>query len=112
MNAAALEKFCKGLKGTTVDVKWGHDLCYLIGEKMYCVTSLEGLFKVSFKATPEDFSELTERDGIIPAPYTARYHWVFVENPKALTPKEWIHYIEKSYRLVLEKLPSKVKAKL
>jgi hypothetical protein len=37
-----------------VDVKWGDDLCYLVGEKMYCVQNLEGAFKVSFKTTPEE----------------------------------------------------------
>lgn len=109
MNAAALEKLCTSLRGTTQDIKWGNDLCYLIREKMYCVTSLEGPFFVSFKASPEDFSELTEREGIVPAPYSARYHWVLVENPRSLSPKEWKTYMEKSYQMVLEKLPKKIK---
>lgn len=112
MNTATLEKLCKSLKGTTQDVKWGNDLCYLIGEKMYCVTALEGPFFVSFKASEEDFSELTEREGIIPAPYSARYHWVMVEDPHSLSPKEWKVYVEKSYRMVFEKLPKKIKGSI
>ena len=109
MKAAALEKLCTDLKGTTQDLKWGNDLCYLVGNKMYCVVLLDESHAVSFKTIPEDFAELTEREGIIPAPYSARYHWVLVSNPLALTAKEWKHFVEKSYELVFDKLPRKVK---
>jgi len=112
MNHAELEKFCLSLKGTTTDVKWGNDLCYLIGDKMYCVTSLDQPMTVSMKVLAEEFSELTERDGIIPAPYMARNQWIFVEKAKALTLKEWKHYIQQSYKLVLVKLPRKIKMKI
>lgn len=107
MNAQALEKICLALQGTTTDVKWGNDLCYLVGGKMYCVTALEGPFSASFKVTPEDFSVLVEREGVIPAPYTGRYHWVLVERPAALRSAEWKKYIEGSYTMVRAKLPSK-----
>ncbi len=109
MNPSKLESLCLGLKGTTVDVKWGNDLCYLVGEKMYCVQNLEGAFKVSFKTTPEEYTALTERRGIIPAPYVSRYHWVLVENPVALKPAEWKRLIQQSYQLVVDKLPKKMK---
>ena len=81
----------------------------VVGNKMYCVVLLDESHAVSFKTTPEDFAELTEREGIIPAPYSARYHWVLVSNPLALTAKEWKHFVEKSYELVFDKLPRKVK---
>lgn len=109
MNAAALERLCMSFQGTTTDVKWGNDLCYLIGTKMYCVRAIDGPLNVSFKTTPEDFAELTEREGIIPAPYVARYHWVRVENPAALKPSEWTHFVKQSYSLVLDGLPKKLK---
>lgn len=109
MNAAGLEKICLKLKGTTTDVKWGNDLCYLVRDKMYCVTGLNGPFTASLKVTPEDFGQLTERDGIQPAPYVARYHWVLIDKPTALTPKEWQHFVVQSYNLVVQKLPAKLK---
>jgi len=109
MNHAELEKFCLSLKGTTTDVKWGNDLCYLIGDKMYCVTGLDQPMKVSMKVLTEEFGELTERDGIIPAPYMARNHWIFVEKSNAFTLKEWKHYVKQSYELVFAKLPKKIK---
>ena len=109
MTAADLEKLCMSFKGTTRDIKWGNDLCYSVCKKMFCVASLEGMKYVSFKTTPEEFGELIERVGIIPAPYSARYHWVLVENMKAIRPKEWKERIQASYNLVFEKLPAKVK---
>ncbi len=109
MDASSLEKLCMSFKGTTQDIKWKNDLCYLVGEKMYCVTSLQGFQYVSFKASPEDFSALIEREGILPAPYSARYHWVMVDNVRALNPSEWRNFIQKSYEMVLEKLPKKKK---
>ena len=109
MNNAEIEKFCMDLKGTQQDIKWGNDLCYTVGKKMYCVTSLKGEASVSFKTTPEKFNELIERAGIIPAPYVAKYHWVMVENFKALSVKEWKMYIKDSYEMVFDKLPKKLK---
>ena len=112
MAPSDLDKFCKSLHGTTTNIKWGNDLCYLIGKKMYCVTGIKGDVTISFKATTEEFAELTERDGILPAPYVAKYHWVMVQNVKSLRPKEWKLYIKKSYDLVVEKLPKKVRESL
>jgi predicted DNA-binding protein (MmcQ/YjbR family) len=109
MTPSDLEKFCKTLNGTTTDIKWGNDLCYMVGKKMYCVTSIKGDANISFKATPEEFAELIEREGIVPAPYVAKYHWVMAQKTKSLTPKEWKFYIKKSYQLVVEKLPKKLR---
>ncbi len=109
MTAAGLEKLCMGFNGVTHDIKWGNDLCYSVGSKMFCVTSLLGMQYVSFKTTPQEFGELIERDGIIPAPYSARHHWVLVEDIRSLRPAEWTAYIQKSYTIVFEKLPKKVR---
>ncbi len=112
MNIEQLRKLCLSLPHTTEDIKWDNDLCFLIGEKMFCVTGLEGSFSASFKAKDDEFNELTEIDGIIPAPYLARYKWVLVKNPSALTKKEWNHYICQSYETIKSKLPKKILAQL
>jgi len=67
---------------------------------------------MSFKCTPETFAELTERDGIIPAPYVARYHWVALERFDALKGAELKGLIKNSYDMVLAKLPGKLRARL
>lgn len=112
MNQPQLEQLCLGLKGTTTDIKWGNDLCYLVGGKMYCVTILEPPMKVSLKVLPEEFGELTDREGIIAAPYAARNHWILVEKSTALSHPEWRHYIAQSYALVFGKLPKKIREKI
>ena len=112
MHAADLDKLCKTFKGTTQDIKWDNDLCYLVGGKMYCVLNLKGSPTISFKTTQEEFGELIEREGIIPAPYVAKHYWVLVENMGSLRSNEWKYHIQKSYDLVFDKLPKKVKESL
>ena len=52
---------------------------------------------MSFKCTPEMFAELTEREGIVPAPYVARYHWVALERFNALKDAELKTLLKNSY---------------
>ncbi|MGD9630941.1 MAG: MmcQ/YjbR family DNA-binding protein [Pyrinomonadaceae bacterium] len=112
MNPEELRNFCLSLPFATEDVKWGNDLCFCVGGKMFCVTGLDAGSHLSFKTTPEKFAELTERDGIIPAPYVARYHWVAVENSDAIDKAELRELIANSYQLVFDKLPKKVRTTL
>src|SRR5688572_2598123 len=97
MNIERLGEFCLALPAVTEDIKWGHDLCFSIGAKMFAVTATEGPFTVSFKVTPEEFGELTARSGIVPAPYMARNNWVLVENADQLSEAEWEQFLTQSY---------------
>jgi predicted DNA-binding protein (MmcQ/YjbR family) len=110
MNAENLRTFCLSLPHVTEDIKWGHDLCFLIAEKMFTVTGLESAegHNVAFKCTPERFAELIEIEGIIPAPYMARNHWVSLRRPDALRDAEIKELIRTSYELVVAKLPKRV----
>ena len=56
--------------------------------------------------------ELTERAGIIPAPYLARAHWVALETREALTSGELAPLLRESYDLVFSRLPKKTRASL
>ena len=109
MNIEQLRKFCLSFPGATEDIKWGADLCFSVGAKMFCVTGADGGGGMSFKCTPEKFNELIEREGIDPAAYVGRYKWVHVADQKALTPAELKDLIARSYKLVFDKLPSNVK---
>ena len=108
MNIDKLREYCLSLPAVTEDVKWGHDLCFSIAGKMFCVASLEGPLSVSFKVKDDEFDELSNSPGMRPAPYVARYKWVLVEEVNALSRKEWEHYIKQSYDLVRSKLPKKL----
>jgi predicted DNA-binding protein (MmcQ/YjbR family) len=107
--------FCLSLPHTTEDVQWEHDLLFRIAGKMFCVANMEPQLvptKIAFKCTPEKFTELVEVEGIIPAPYMARNHWVAMIEIDALRQPEIKELIQESYRLILEKLPKKTQAGL
>src|SRR5882724_4902631 len=114
MDIEQVRKFCLSLPHVTEKVQWGNDLLFCIGGKMFAVVALDASSDhgMSFKCTPERFAELTEQDGIIPAPYVARYHWVALERFDALPWAETKRLIRQSYDLVFEKLPKKVKLQL
>lgn len=110
MNIKKLRELCLGLPGATEDIKWGADLCFCVGKKMFCVTGLESaVFMVSLKVLDEEFDEMCSRPGIRPADYVARYKWITIENAASLSAKEWDHYVRQSYALVRAKLPKKIR---
>jgi len=106
MTLETLRRICAALPGVTEDVKWGNDLCFCVGGKMFVVVNLEPPHQVAFKCTPESFGELVERPGIIPAPYMARNLWVQEQQlGETLDKPELEALVRISYRLVVDKLP-------
>jgi predicted DNA-binding protein (MmcQ/YjbR family) len=110
MNVDWLREVCLSFPGATEQVQWGNDLLFKVGGKMFAVTPLEPAHVcLSFKASPENFADLTERPNIIPAPYLARAQWVALETKDALPRDELAHLLRESYDLVFAKLPKKSK---
>lgn len=114
MDAESVRKFCLSLPHVTEDVQWESDLLFRIGNKMFAVVALDAAsdHRMSFKCTPEVFAELTERDGIVPAPYVARYYWIALKRFDALPERELKELLRNAYQLILEKLPRKSRAQL
>jgi predicted DNA-binding protein (MmcQ/YjbR family) len=112
MNVEALRKICSSLPAVTEDIKWGNDLVFSVGDKMFCVASLEPPFSCSFKVSDDEFDELSNQNGFIPAPYMARAKWVLVTDETKLAKKEWEQYVKQSYELITRKLTKKLRAKL
>jgi predicted DNA-binding protein (MmcQ/YjbR family) len=112
MTIETLREICRKLPDVTEDVKWGQDLAFCVGKKMFAVVNLEPPHQLSFKCTPEGFGELVERNGLIPAPYLARAMWVQQEElGGALDRRELEMLIKTSYELVSAKLPKRSGAK-
>ncbi|HXB10724.1 MAG TPA: MmcQ/YjbR family DNA-binding protein [Bacteroidia bacterium] len=107
MNIEDLRTYCLSFKGATEDIKWEADLCFCVGEKMFCVAPLEGEFAITFKVRPEEFEELSTSKGFMPAPYLARNKWVRLKDVSVLNRKELEGYIKQSYELISSKLPKK-----
>ena len=110
MNVDWLRELCLSFPGATEQIQWGYDLLFKVGGKMFAVTPLEPApVCLSFKASPENFAELTERPNIIPAPYLARAQWVALQTRDALPPEELARLLRDSYGMVFAKLPRKTR---
>lgn len=113
MDVEQLRKICLAFPGATEQIQWGDDLLFKVGGKMFAITPLiPAPVCLSLKVTPENFVELTERPGIIPAPYLARAKWIALESRDALTPSELAPLLRASYELVVAKLPRKIRESL
>jgi predicted DNA-binding protein (MmcQ/YjbR family) len=113
MGVEWVRRYCLSFPHATEQVQWEDDLVFKVGGKMFAVTPLEprGVY-LSCKCTAEEFGELTELPGIIPAPYLARAQWIALEQENALPAAEIKRLLRKSYDLVLAKLTKKSRAAL
>jgi predicted DNA-binding protein (MmcQ/YjbR family) len=113
MEIEDIQDICKKLSGVTEDIKWEHDLCFCVGEKMFCVVSLDQKpVSASFKVLDTEFDSMSSRAGFKPAPYVAKYKWVLMDDINRMSKKDWKHYVTQSYELVKSKLPKKIQDKI
>lgn len=112
MTIGSIREICLSFPAATSNIQWDNDLVFKIGGKMFAVISLDAVCKVSFKCTPEVFAELTEKNGIEPAAYAARFHWVTITKTGALPGRELASRLRESYDLVRMTLPKKVQREL
>ena len=61
-----------------------------------------------FAAGTERYSELLELEGLRPAPYLARAHWIAAEHWQVFRNSEWEQELRAAYDLTFAKLPPKV----
>jgi predicted DNA-binding protein (MmcQ/YjbR family) len=113
MDFERAKALCRSFPGVTEDIKWETNLVFSVGEKMFAVTDdgnpPDGM---SFKVEDERFLELTDRPGIIPAPYLARAKWIYVENSSALGDDEAAELLRRAYELVFAKLTKKLQREI
>jgi len=113
MNAEDIRAICKKMASVTEDIKWGQDLVFSIGGKMFCVVGLDqSPVTASFKVTDEQFEEMCTRNGFKPAPYVAKYKWVWIDDINKMSKTDWKQFIMQSYELVKAKLPAKLRKQL
>jgi len=113
MDIEKLREICGQLPHVTEDIKWGNDLCFCIGGKMFCVAGLDQQpTSASIKVRDDEFEDMAARPGFSPAPYLARYKWVLASDLNRMNAAEWKHYVTQSYQLVASKLPAKIRKTL
>jgi predicted DNA-binding protein (MmcQ/YjbR family) len=64
---------------------------------------------LSYAAGPDRFSELLELDGLVPAPYLARAHWVAVLHWDVFTTAEWQRELRAAHAVIFAKLPPRTR---
>lgn len=107
-----LYEFCRALPGVTEDVKWGHNLVFSVGEKMFCVFDLPEGAPLSFKVEDGVFEALSRQPGIRPAPYLAKHSWIQLESRDSLPLETLEDLIESAHALVAAKLSKKLQREL
>jgi predicted DNA-binding protein (MmcQ/YjbR family) len=113
MNIEWIRDLCLSFPHTTEQIQWGDDLVFKVAGKIHAITVLHpAKIWLCFKVSPEKFAELTERPGIIPAPYLARAKWIALETKEALPSDELTQLLRESYEMVVAKLPKKTREAL
>ena len=113
MNIEEIQSICKKYPGVTQDIKWDDHLCFNIGGKMFLITAPDAVpSSASIKVSDEIFDAVSEKEGFMPAPYLARYKWIWMDDISRLSKKEWESYIRTAYHLVASKLPAKIKKQI
>jgi predicted DNA-binding protein (MmcQ/YjbR family) len=116
MDAERARAFLLTLPHVVETQQWGDNLVFWVGDKaiggkMFALVDLgSGMSKgvVSFSAGPERYSELLEMEGMIPAPYLARIHWVAAEHWGVLRNAEWEEVFRAAQAITLGKMPPKM----
>ncbi|UGQ46307.1 MmcQ/YjbR family DNA-binding protein [Massilia endophytica] len=113
MNLNKAKQVCRSLPGTTEDIKWGADLVFSVGGKMFAAMGAgDDATSISFKVDDDRVLELTDRPGIIPAPYLARVKWVMIEDLKAVSDAEAAELLRRSHELVFSRLTKKLQREI
>jgi predicted DNA-binding protein (MmcQ/YjbR family) len=126
MDIERIRAFLLTLPHVVETVQWGGSLVFwagdkAIGGKMFAVINLSGSSRperdqasraISYSAGPERYADLLETEGVRPAPYLARIHWVAVEHWGVFRTPEWEQQLTAAHALTLAKMPQKTRALL
>jgi predicted DNA-binding protein (MmcQ/YjbR family) len=114
MDVESARAYLRKLPHVAETMQWGANLVYWVGDKtmggkMFAVLNLDEEQKAvcSFAAGPELYAELLEIEGVFPAPYLARAHWVSLRHWKALSTRELEQHFKHGHALVYAKLAKK-----
>jgi predicted DNA-binding protein (MmcQ/YjbR family) len=125
MDAERLRAYLLTLPHVVETMQWGANLVFWVGDKaiggkMFALINLEDPGPerrrvvhhalMMYAAGAVRYLELLEIEGLIPAPYMARIHWVAAERWDIFTAPEWHRELRAAHALTLAKLPKKVLA--
>lgn len=121
MDAERIRTYLLALPHVVETRQWGNNLVFwvadkAIGGKMFALLDLEDLSDTrlakpvfSFATHPDRFHELLEIEGIIPAPYLARAHWIALQHWNVLRKPDLEDLLRSAHAVVHDKLPKRTK---
>lgn len=120
MDAERIRAFLLTLPHVAETMQWGANLVFwagdkAIGGKMFALVNLDEDRRngvISWAAGPERYAELLELEGISPAPYLARAHWVAASQWDIFRPAEWQSELTHAHEIIFAKLPRRTRAVL
>ena len=123
MDAERARAFLLALPYVVETMQWDA-LVFWVGDKtlvgkMFTVIGLDeekrgvtGKAVISYAAGRERYDELLEIEGLFPAPYLARAHWIAAERWDVFRTRQWEQELAAAHAIVLAKLPPKAKKAL
>ena len=116
MDAEQVREYLLQLPYVAETMQWGANLVFWVGDKaiggkMFALLNLDDDQQgvLSFAAGPERYAELLETEGVYPAPYLARAHWVAIRHWGVLRSSELEELLKSGHGLVYAKLPKKTR---
>lgn len=116
MDCESAREFLRRLPHVEETLQWGNNLVYWVGDKaiggkMFALMNLDGDGKavLSFASDPESVTELLEQDGVFPAPYLARAHWVALRTWRAMRDRELQEHLQQARNIVEARLPRRTR---
>jgi predicted DNA-binding protein (MmcQ/YjbR family) len=116
MDSESARAFLLRLPHVEETLQWGNNLVFWVGDKaiggkMFALMNLDADSNgvLSFAAGTEGAAELLEVDGIFPAPYLARAHWVALERWSALRASELESRLRAARDIIEAKLPKRTR---
>ncbi len=96
-------------------LQWGGRLVFwtmdkAVGGKMFAIADLEAVDRAvfAFAAGPRRSPQLLEYDGVCPAPYLARAHWVSCNHWQVLPLPQLLEEVRAAYAYVGSRMPTRV----
>lgn len=104
----SIHDYCLSLKGTEACFPFNETtLVFKVMGKMFCVGDIEAFNEITVKAEPEEALKLREQyDQIRPGYHMNNRHWITVAFD-GMNEGFIFALIERSYQLVVQKLPNK-----
>ena len=128
MDAERIRAYLLTLPHAVETMQWGATLVFWtcdksIGGKMFAILNFNEPSAsavaagkshriLSYAAGSERFPDLIEIEGLTPAPYLARAHWIAADRWDVFTPTEWRRELAAAHSLITAKLPPRTRKAL